>query len=405
VDGSGEGDRRKGKEAELSAHGGFTFAELLIAGTLVLLLLTGLAAVVDPSHATVRSQAAATDVRLRLRAASEAIVAELRGAGSGPASGLYGRPLGGFTPAVLPLLLGARGDPPGAARPDALTVIATAGVAAAAELATAFVPGAGTVQIAASPGCPSGDPACGVRVGVSVVIVDERGQWDLFTVATVTGATLGLLPRGAISGRPFPAGSRLVPVSVVCFFLRTGTAAEGLQLMTGDGDQWELPLVDHLTGLTFDLLGDPSPPRLGSAGGPSGAATYGPGPPPPGDDTLTDDWPAGENCTFLAVTAGQSSRLPMLSVGAGTVLVPLPASILTDGPWCPDGSAANRYDADLLRVRAVRVTIEAEAAPASARGADTRLFLHPGSSRDLSDVASDRKVVIDVVPRALQAGR
>jgi type II secretory pathway pseudopilin PulG len=389
----------------LSTRGGFTLAELLIAGALVLLLMTGLAAVVDPSHATARAQAAATDVRLRLRAASEAVAAELHGAGSGPSSGVYGRPLGGFAPAVLPLRLGSRGDPPGVARPDALTVISTAGVGAAAELTSVFVPGVGAAQIAASPGCPSGDPSCGVRVGVSVVIVNERGQWDLFTVATVTGASLGLLPRGAISGRPFPAGSRLVPVNVVCFFLRHGTAAEGLQLMTGDGDQWDLPLVDHLTGLTFDLLGDPSPPRLGSAGGTPGAATYGPNPPPPGDDTLTDDWPAGENCTFLAVAGGQSSRLPILSAGAGAALVPLPASMLTDGPWCPDGSAANRYDADLLRVRAVRVTIQAEAASASARGADTRLFLHPGSSRDRSGVASERKVVIDVVSRALQAGR
>ena len=390
----------------MSARGGFTLAELLIAGTLVLLLMAGLAAVVDPSHATASAQAAATDVRLRLRAASEAIAAELHGAGSGPASGVYGRPLGGFTPAVLPRRLGSRGDPPGVALPDALTVIATAGVATAVQLAAVFVPAAGVAQIAASPGCPSGDSACGVRVGLSVVIVDERGQWDLFTVATVTGASLGLLPRGAISGRPFPAGSLLIPVDVVCFFLRRGTAEEGLQLMTGDGDQWELPLVDHLTGLTFDLLGDPRPPRLGSAGGPSpSAATYGPNPPPLGDDTLTDDWPAGENCTFLAVAGGQSSRLPALSAGAGTNLVPLPASMLTDGPWCPDGSAANRYDADLLRVRAVRVTIQAEATSGAARGADTRLFLHPGSSHDRSGVASDQKVVIDVVPRALQAGR
>ena len=387
----------------MSARGGFTLAELLIAGALALLLMTGLAAVVDPSHAVARTQAAATDVRLRLRAASEAIVAELHGAGSGPAGGVYGRPLGGLAPAVLPLRLGSRGDPPGVARPDALTVIATAGVGAAAELAAVFVPGVGTAQIAASPGCPSGDPACGVRVGVSVAIVDERGQWDLFTVATVTGASLGLLPRGAISGRPFPAGSRLIPVNVVCFFLRPGTAAEGLQLTTGDGDQWDLPLVDHLTGLTFDLLGDPSPPRLGSAGGSPGSATYGPSPPPPGDDTITDDWPAGENCTFFAVAGAQSSRLPVLSAGTG--LVPLPASMLTDGPWCPDGSSANRYDADLLRVRAVRITIQAEASSAAVRGTDPRLFLHPGSSRDRSGVASDQKVVIDVVPRALQAGR
>jgi len=398
-------DEREGQEAKLSARSGFTLAELLIAGTLILLVMTGLAAVIDPSHASSRAQASATDIRLRLRAASEAVAADLHGAGSGPVNGVFGRALGGFAPAVLPFRLGSRGDPPGTARPDALTVISTAGVGAAAELAAAFVPAAGVAQISSSPGCPAGDLSCGVRVGMSVLLVDERGQWDLFTVAAVTGASLGLQPRGTISGRPFPPGSLLIPVAVVCFSLRAGTSAEGLQLMTGDADQWELPLVDHLTGLTFELLGDPVPPRLGSAGGSPRAVTYGPVPPPVGEDNLSDDWPAGESCTFLAFAGGQSSRMLTLASGAAAGLVPLPPASLTDGPWCPDGSAANRYDADLLRVRAVRVTIRAEAALAAVRGADTRLFLNPGSSRDRSGVAADQGVVIDVVPRALQAGR
>jgi hypothetical protein len=377
-------DERESQEAQLSPRSGFTLAELLIAGTLVLLVMTGLAAVIDPSHATARAQAAATDLRLRLRAAAEAVSADLQGAGSGPVNGVFGRALGGFAPTVFPIRLGSRGDPPGSARPDALTVISTAGVGAAAQLAAVFVPAVGVAQIAAIPGCPAGDLACGVRVGLSVLIVDEHGLWDLFTVTTVTDASLGLRPRGTISGRPFPAGSLLIPVTVVCFSLRPGAAGEGLQLMTGDGDQWELPLVDHLTGLTFELLGDPVSPRLESAGPSPRAVTYGPIPPPVGDDNLGDDWPAGENCTFLAFAGGQTSRMSMLAAGAG--LVPLPAAMLTDGPWCPDGSAANRYDADLLRVRAVRVTIRAEAALAGGRGAD-------------------REVVFDVVPRALQAGR
>jgi hypothetical protein len=389
----------------LSARSGFTLAELLIAGTLVLLVMTGLAAVIDPGYATSRAQAAAIDLRLRLRAAAEAVAADLHGAGSGPVNGAFGRALGGFAPTVFPLRLGSRGDPPYSARQDALTVISAAGVGAAAKLAAAFVPAVGVAEIAATPGCPAGDPSCGVSVGLSVMLVDERGQWDLFTVATVTGASFGLLPRGTTSGRPFPAGSLLIPVTIVCFALRPGTAAEGLQLMTGDGDQWELPLVDHLTGLTFELLGDPVPPRLGSAGASPRAVTYGPVPPPVGEDNPGDDWPAGENCTFLALGGGQSSRMLTLAYGAGTGLVPLPADTLTDGPWCPDGSATNRYDADLLRVRAVRVTIRAEAALAAVRGADTRLFLNPGSSRDPSGVAADQRVVIDVVPRALQAGR
>ena len=387
----------------MSARAGFTLAELLIAATIVLVVMAGLAAVVDPSHAASRAQTAATDIRLRLRAASEALAAELEAAGSGPGNGVFGRPLGGIAPAVVPLRLGPRGDPPGTVRSDALTIIAAPRTGAAAELAAAFVPASGVALIAASAGCRAADPACGLGAGQTVAVLDGSGQWDLFTVTAAAGASLGLQPRGAISGRPFPAGSRLVPVNVVCFFLQQGTASEGLQLMTGDADQWELPVVDHLTGLTVEWFGEPTPPRLGSAGRP-GVATYGPDPPPPGDDTVADDWPQGENCTFFAFSGGQASRLPGLAP-VGTGLVPLPVAMLADGPWCPDGSAANRYDADLLRVRAIRVTLVAEASASMARGADTRLFAHPGSLRDRSGVSADWRTVFDVVPRALQAGR
>jgi type II secretory pathway pseudopilin PulG len=389
----------------LNARAGFTLAELLVAGTLTLLLLAGLAAVVDPSHATSQAQAAATDVRLRLRAASEALAADIRAAGSGPVNGVFSRALGSATPAVLPFRLGSRGDPPGTARIDAISLLSAAGVGAAAELADVFVPGTGVAQIAATAGCPAGDPSCGVRAGVPVLVVDGRGQSDLFNVTAVSGDLLTLAPRGPTSGRPFPAGSLLIPVTVVCYYLRPGTAADGLQLMAGDGDTWDLPLVDHLTGLTVELLGDPRPPRLGSSGSSPSAPTYGPTPPPVGTDDLRDDWPAGENCTFVATGGTQQSRMPTLTPGGSADLVVLPTAALTDGPWCPDGAAQNRYDADLLRVRAVRVTIRAEAASAAVRGADVRRFLHPGSSRDRSGVAADQVVVLDVVPRALQAGR
>jgi hypothetical protein len=370
----------------LSIRSGFTVAELLIAGTLALLLMTGLAAVVGPSHATSRAQAAAMDVRLRLRAASEALSADLRAAGSGPVNGVFGRALGAATPTVLPFCLGSRGDPVGTVRTDALSLISVAGAGAAAELAAPFTPGSGVAQISATPGCPAGDPACGVRAGMPVLLVDGSGQSDLFNVTAVTGQWLSLAPRGATSGRPFPAGALLVPVTVACYYLQPGAAADGLQLMAGDGDTWELPLVDRLASLTIELLGDPRPPRLGSPGTSPRAATYGPVPPPDGTDDPRDDWPAGENCTFLAAGGVQQSRMPTLPSGGAAGLVLLPASSFADGPWCPDGSAPNRYDADLLRIRAVRVTIRAEAPSAGVRSAD-------------------QSVVFNVVPRALQAGR
>jgi len=387
----------------LSSRAGFTLVELLVAGTISLLVMAGLLAVVGPDHSAWRVQAAATDIRQRLRAASEALLTDLHGAGGGPVNGVFGRSLGTVTAAVLPFRLGSHGDPAGTARADALSLVTAAGNAAAAALGEVFVPGAGVAQIVPTPGCQVGDESCGVRVGASVLLLDEGGQADLFSVTLVSGRSVGLERRGAISGRLFPAGALLVPVTVSSYYLRQGTAADGGQLMSGDGGQSDLPLVDHLTGLTIELLGDPQPPRLEPGGTSPRAVTYGPLPPPLGVDDGRDDWPAGENCTFLASDGEQRSRLPTLSAGVG--LVPLTVDLLTDGPWCPDHSAPNRYDADLLRVRAVRVTIRAEAGSATARGTDVRLFVHPGTSRDRSGVAADRQVVIDVVPRALHVGR
>ena len=64
---------------------------------------------------------------------------------------------------------------------------------------------------------------------------------------------------------------------------------------------------------------------------------------------------------------------------------------LTDGPWCPGvanaGGAAlsNRYDADMLRVRRVSVTIRVQVAAEALRGTNPTgqtLFVHPGTARD-----------------------
>ena len=119
----------------MNTRAGFTLAELLVAGTVVLLLMMGFAAVVDPSHATSRAQAAAADIRLRLRAASEALSADLHAAGSGPVNGAFGRALGAVVPSVLPFCIGSRGDPAGSVRTDALSVVSATGTAAAVELA------------------------------------------------------------------------------------------------------------------------------------------------------------------------------------------------------------------------------------------------------------------------------
>jgi hypothetical protein len=235
------------------------------------------------------------------------------------------------------------------------------------------------------------------------MVTDGRGQADLFDVQAVTASTVQLQPRGAGSGRGFPAGARLVPVTLTCYYVKAGTADEGTQLISGNGGTSELPFVDHVAGFEVTLLGDPLPPGLRPCGAAGMCATYGPSPPAAGVDDPGDGWPAGENCVFGMQDGRQVSRLPVLDGGAG--LVALGPELLSDGPWCPDESAPNRVDADLFRVRAVRIVIGLEAASPGVRGANARLFAHPGTAVAASRWVADRQVTIDVVPRALHLGR
>jgi prepilin-type N-terminal cleavage/methylation domain-containing protein len=382
---------------------GFSLLELLMAMALALVLITGVLSVASSGRAVSSAAAETIELEQRLRAVSEAVSADLASAGAGPMTGVFGRPLGAVVPSVLPFLVGPRGDPAETARTDAVTVLTSQPGGTATALAASFVPSGGSAQIAASPGCPVGDPACGIQAGDIVMIVDGGGQADLFDVVAVVGSAIQLHSRGTTSGRPSAPGAWVVPVTIASYYLKSGATAEGLQLISGSGLASDLPFVDHVASLEVTLFGDPQPPRLGSPGTSPTRATYGPTPPPPGVDDPRDQWPAGENCAFLVRDGAQESRLATLD--GGTDLVPLPPSLLTDGPWCPDAAAPNRVDADLLRVREVRVVLRLEAASPAVRGTDGRLFVHPGVARSPWRWVPDRQVTIDVVPRALHVGR
>jgi hypothetical protein len=380
---------------------GFCLAELLVASVLALMLAAGVLAIVEPASGTSKARAAAIDIEQRLRAAAEALGGDVTAAGSGPANGVQGQAFGLMAPSIMPFRVGTHGDPPGTARTDALTLLSSAPVAVSTTLRLAWMPGGGPAEIALDPGCPPASASCGLSGGDVVLLVDGRGQADLFRVDAVAGVQLTLTPRGAVSGRSFPAGSFVVPVVVTTYYLKTGTP-DGEQIMSGDGDLVDMPLVDHVTAFRVELMAEPRPPAVLLLS-PGVRATYGPSPPPASEDDPRDDWPAGENCTFQVTGAGQAGRLPVLR--EGTALVPLGVDALTDGPWCPDASSPWRYDADLLRVRAVRFSVSAEAGRLEVRGRQSAFFLHTGLAREPSAAAADRHLLLDVVPRALQAGR
>jgi hypothetical protein len=97
----------------------------------------------------------------------------------------------------------------------------------------------------------------------------------------------------------------------------------------------------------------------------------------------------------------QMPRLAALPAGS-TGLAPLPLSMFADGPWCPDPNSPNRYDADLLRIRLIRVTLKLQAQSASVRGLSAAWFSNPGLARDSTRLVPDIEVTFDVVPRSMR---
>ena len=66
---------------------------------------------------------------------------------------------------------------------------------------------------------------------------------------------------------------------------------------------------------------------------------------------------------------------------------------------------ANRFDADLLRIRKVRVTLRVQVGLKSLRGPTGPLFLRGGTARGGERYIPDQEISFEVTPRNLNFGR
>ena len=108
-----------------------------------------------------------------------------------------------------------------------------------------------------------------------------------------------------VSAGALPADAPVVATHT--YYLRPDVASDTFDLMQYDGRQTDLPVIDHVAGLAFKYFGDPRAPQLVANNGLNG-------------DPITLD-----------------------------------PAILADGPWWEDQSG--RFDADLVRVRSIGVTL------------------------------------------------
>jgi hypothetical protein len=383
---------------------GFTVVELIVSMAITVTIAAVTLSLVGPAHDAFQVQPESADLQQRARVAIDALQRELVMAGAGMyAAGSVG-PLHQVLAPVMPYrAIGSSSDTAKNIyfRPDAITLLFVPPTASQTSLAAPMTSAALDIAVASPANCPvsTGSQVCGFGAGDQLLIFDRASEWAVFTVDRVDGAA-GLALTGPPPVRQFDVNSNVTEIRAVMFSLRADPASSTFQLVRADGFDPEQPVLDHLVKLEFQYFGEPEPPRILNEDERPLRASYGPAPPPL--EHPLPGWPAGENCTFAFVDGRHVTRLT--SLGSVRSPVELAPALLTDGPWCPDADAANRFDADLLRIRRVRLTIRVQTALQSLRGPAGVLFTNGGLARIGGRYVPDLEIQLDVAPRNLNLG-
>lgn len=384
--------------------------ELLVATAIIMTVIGSIFGMMNPAQGTFQTQPEAADMQQRLRVGIDALHKDLLMAGAGTYSGAAVGMLNNFFAPIVPYRIGTQSPDPARGvfyRPDAISMMYIPTTASQCTIAETMPNSSSEIKVSAQPGCPKNDPLCGFDVGQRVLIFDDAGASDTFTITNIQSAALHLQHASDPFSKSYGAGARIAQISMHTYWFRQDTATSTYQLMHYDGNQNDIPIVENVVGFSLEYFGDPRPPELmRPVSDPKGPwTTYGPRPPALGVDIPGDSWPAGENCAFSidGATGRHTPRLAALNTVSGS-LIKLEPGILTDGPWCPDSSYPARYDADLLRIRRVRVTLRVQAGVASLRGSGS-LFAQPGTATSGDRYLPDQEVTFDVTPRNLNLGR
>ena len=347
------------------ASTGYVLIEMLVSTAITCAMVGVLLQFAVGAQRSVRAQGDAADLQQRLRVATDRIRHDLLSAGAGPARGPGRGPLIRVFAPVLPARTGlTRADAELSYHADRITIVFVPDTQSQTALLGEMAgPGAPLLIDAGAPGCASGG-ACGFTAGDRALIFaagDAGGAYDVFTVAAAEPG--GVLAPAAPLSRGYPAGSPVVAIVQRVYYLDRA----GKRLMVYDGNDSDLPLVDHVTDLQFTYYADPAPDSIA--------------PPPAGRSS----------CAYTPA----DPPVPLLQdLGAGALRVLTPDRLRGD-PLC--GQPPNRFDADLLRVRRIGVTVRLETGSAE-------FGTPPAALSQGSPAVAHTQITFDVAPRNM-AGR
>jgi hypothetical protein len=357
-----------------SGQAGFSLIELLVSTAIMITVTGAIFALMNPAQGNAQTQPEVADMQQRMRVGNETLFKEMVMAGAGPYQGPVTGTLVNFFAPVLPRRIG-RISPDAATvfKDDTITLSYIPNSYSQTTISASMPNVSAELKVTDQPNCPEDvSNLCGFHEGMDVIIFDMSGNFDMFTITEVQDAAAHLQHRGQDLSKPYDVGASVTQIVSNTYYLNRNTN----QLMRYNGGDNDVALVDNVVDLRFEYFGDPNPPML----------------PKP---------PAGEaNCLYDA--AGNYVNLPTLPPDNGSLAV-LTGAMLTDGPMC--GGGTNQFDADLLRIRKIRVSMRVQAANPSLRGADTTLFRNPGTSRGGEKFVPDYTISFEVSPRNLNLTR
>jgi hypothetical protein len=417
----------KTSTGRLGSEAGFTLFEMLVSTALIVLVTGGVFSMLNPSYGTFQAQPEVADMQQRMRVAADTIQKDLVMAGAGTYSGFMVGTLDNYFAPILPHRVGTiNADPAGSFRANALcpttcasaiTIMYVPNTNSQTTIKTDMPTPSAELKVHQQPGCGEDDrDLCGFNDFDRVLIFDPSGAYDIFTITETQDNALHLQHRDDKFTQKYYAGAWITRVESHTYYLNEVPATNTYELRHYDGYQTDLPVADNVVDFRIEFFGDPLPPQMvRPVSDPVGPwTTYGPKPPEIINDNDKDTWGPGENCIFQVDGASglQVARPQIQTLGIATAgPVALPAAMLTDGPWCPaetntDGEALpNKFDADLLRVRQVRVTLRVQVANDLLRGPAGVLFRHGGRSSSGERFIPDQEVRFDISPRNMNLGR
>jgi hypothetical protein len=337
---------------------GVALLDLLIATCVALVTLVIVSTALPPVLDVVRVVPEATDLQQRARVTEAVVEGLLRNTGAG--ADLLGEgPLTRAVPGLLPRRILAAADPPDTAWADRVSLLRVEARAAQAPVAAAVPAGSTAVTATWHPACGT-HPSCGFGRDDLVLVYSRSGAMVVANLAAVQGLLLTLTTP--------PDQTIDLPAVIVAVSVRTLSLDDVRgQLRRADDGASPQPLTDDVIGVRFRYYGSAAAPR----------------------------WPAVAGTETCAIAADGSPRLGLLGPVPGPP-VELSMADFVDGPWC--GAGIWRFDADLMRVRAVRVGLRLQAASQVVRGLSPLWFGRPGRAlrpgQEVRDVELDTFVTV-----------